>query len=1180
MNKNKPDMKYIKFYKTMYLVALLMGGVMLLGMGGAFAQTVGDTIVVDTLPAPIKKRVLQSSAAAAGESQRDVGFRTKLPTFMKESPEVMSFKVATQVPVNMYAGRADISLPIFSLSGQEVATSVGLSYNGTGVKVEQEATQVGLGWSLSAGGMITRQIRGRDDFDGILRFGYPTQVSVNNLLKGIYDITPLGASNNVVYQFNQLGDASSNFDVQSYISFLAYSQQNGGPCAVGTALQLPSYTEILNLGQQLSSIGLGEEYGMPILDMQPDLFTYQAGAYSGKFVISIDVPLGSPLPYVIYTQGQEAVKIEIENNTSGTPDYTGQSGFKITTPDGNIFLFKVYEEAKSLGGISKSGKITNPELPLISDPINSAAEIEWDASILSKTQITGWHLTKISSPHNNQDEITFTYVKDTDFSAIAIPSKTQNLTMYGGAPSALWRITDSRQKNVRLTNIQANTGSISFHYSPRLDIRGAFAAKLDSVRLLNHLGTHVKSMVFGYDYFDAGNTQPDFVKKRLKLLSLTERSKSGLNLPPHTFEYFDKMIPYVGNLPGAEITVLLPSKTSYAQDFWGYFNGENGNDTKVNTSTGGNNSANFLVNNGTMIPAYIAPLSTGDNNLGFVNKAERNPVLDFAKIGTLSAMNLPTGGQMRFDYEFHGFNNYTLDQAPNSFIVSNLPFSSSITKYGAGLRIASTRLLADKLNQSNYLQKKYEYTEARGVSNLSSGRLMYDLRFAHIVDPGTGVYQVLSSGTNYPLSYSANGSPVGYNKVREYTVDYANPNPIAIGYTEFDYINTVDIAHNTYCFKNGLPFGSPQGCGPELSSTSYTSCTSYLPINDASGSTIGFTIDKIMIQDLSIPNYVNPRNGLIQMKTVFNNNDQILLKEEYTYTTPTNTVKKRLKSLTAKSRGNADPYPALFTYYNDMEWIKLENKTVTSFYPPNPDGIVNTEAYLYNSENKLVNETTNTNSKSETIKTSITYTVDDPLTLAMKNKRMWIQPVTQTLFNVTKNKELSKQINTYKNFSGVNGMILLEKTRAYQQGYDDAIEDAIIDYTDAGDVKQTISRNEPVTSYLWAYNGNYAVAKIVNATSSQVEAALLTFSPPTSVAILNFSSNAAYIEDVINKLRVALPSAYVTTILHKPLIGQEKMVAPNGISTSYQYDSFNRLIEVKDTNGKILKTNTYNYKGQ
>src|SRR5690606_3167371 len=41
---------------------------------------------------------------------------------------------------------------------------VSIDYHARGIKVEEIASRVGIGWALNAGGQITRQIRDKDDF--------------------------------------------------------------------------------------------------------------------------------------------------------------------------------------------------------------------------------------------------------------------------------------------------------------------------------------------------------------------------------------------------------------------------------------------------------------------------------------------------------------------------------------------------------------------------------------------------------------------------------------------------------------------------------------------------------------------------------------------------------------------------------------------------------------------------------------------------------------------------------------------------------------------------------------------------------------------------------------------------------------------------------------------------------
>ena len=79
------------------------------------------------------------------------------------SPAANAFNRANQIPVNHYSGIPQITIPFFSFSGNNLQHSVGLSYFSGGVKVEEIAGNTGLGWSLMAGGAITRTVQGLPD---------------------------------------------------------------------------------------------------------------------------------------------------------------------------------------------------------------------------------------------------------------------------------------------------------------------------------------------------------------------------------------------------------------------------------------------------------------------------------------------------------------------------------------------------------------------------------------------------------------------------------------------------------------------------------------------------------------------------------------------------------------------------------------------------------------------------------------------------------------------------------------------------------------------------------------------------------------------------------------------------------------------------------------------------------
>ena len=67
-------------------------------------------------------------------------------------------------PVGTKAGIPKIRIPFRTLAGDGVFVPISLNYHSLGVRVEEEATWTGLGWYLNAGGMITRIVRGKNDF--------------------------------------------------------------------------------------------------------------------------------------------------------------------------------------------------------------------------------------------------------------------------------------------------------------------------------------------------------------------------------------------------------------------------------------------------------------------------------------------------------------------------------------------------------------------------------------------------------------------------------------------------------------------------------------------------------------------------------------------------------------------------------------------------------------------------------------------------------------------------------------------------------------------------------------------------------------------------------------------------------------------------------------------------------
>lgn len=87
-----------------------------------------------------------------------------LPEYMPQAPMAQSIARAIDIPVNLYTGIPNITIPLYTIQVGDISVPITLSYQGGGIRPSQEATCVGLGWMLNAGGAITRTVKCADDF--------------------------------------------------------------------------------------------------------------------------------------------------------------------------------------------------------------------------------------------------------------------------------------------------------------------------------------------------------------------------------------------------------------------------------------------------------------------------------------------------------------------------------------------------------------------------------------------------------------------------------------------------------------------------------------------------------------------------------------------------------------------------------------------------------------------------------------------------------------------------------------------------------------------------------------------------------------------------------------------------------------------------------------------------------
>lgn len=220
------------------------------------------------------------------------------PTF--HSPESASLGKYGDIPISHHTGTANIPIPIYTVTDGPLSLPISLSYHSSGIRVDEMASQVGLGWSLNAGGMITRSVNGGPD-EGRRRTGGRSSRNGWGWYKNG------GIPPEITDPENTCGSPNINcfFD-------------NGDPSS-------PEYCDCRNYSY---------DAGRGLADTEPDIFSISMPGFSGKFLFN-EVGEAITIP-------KSDVKIkpilEIFDNYLG-PNNGRFKSWTVTLPNGTKYFF-------------------------------------------------------------------------------------------------------------------------------------------------------------------------------------------------------------------------------------------------------------------------------------------------------------------------------------------------------------------------------------------------------------------------------------------------------------------------------------------------------------------------------------------------------------------------------------------------------------------------------------------------------------------------------------------------------------------------------------------------------------------------------------------------------------------------------------------------------------------------
>lgn len=127
----------------------------------------------------------------------------------------------------------------------------------------------------------------------------------------------------------------------------------------------------------------------------------------------------------------------------------------------------------------------------------------------------------------------------------------------------------------------------------------------------------------------------------------------------------------------------------------------------------------------------------------------------------------------------------------------------------------------------------------------------------------------------------------------------------------------------------------------------------------------------------------------------------------------------------------------------------------------------------------------------------------------------------------------------------------------------------IVSYDDYGNPTEIVDEYGMYTAMLWGYNGMYPIVKATNMTATALHNVLgITSNAPLAGALDSSKHSILY----------NLSNTLIEIYEYEPLVGMTKHYDNNGKCTTYEYDSYGRLISISDVMGNVQRY-VYNISG-
>jgi len=633
--------------------------------------------------------------------------------------------------VDISTGNFGITIPFADIENQYLSLPVSLSYSTSGVKVDENASEIGMGWNLIAGGQISRKVNDRSD-----------------------DLEVYNAEGNLFVERKPTSGGPVMVDWKSHYFQLSnkglsrgsamYSSGFDSPYYDGAAAFNEYYSKYFPLPRKkLSDLStlVTDHPMLSIADMRNnkqrvdskrDVFQVSVGDLHFHFILKIKDEFLNPVN-LITTKGivpridspwdpnreyYEAVaiddnEIKIEINREGWEPFfyewptlpaterlgkvvskTFIIGFIVTDKRGIKYYFENYlfTEPQFLVTLTDHGD-TSPD---------NHRTIQ---ALMQDVQVNNWVLSKIVLP--NLEKIEYDYLKSRITEPKIVPREHDGeytgyqYNLFPQITPDSYSFTNLEYEKLYIQKIRSRNQTIQFNYDEisRTDLQNS--KRLKNIQLFDINNSLIKQLDLISDY-KGPTTSNNYLSKRLFLDKLIEKRITDRK----NIQYDDsKKIEYTFDYYNPN---NLPSKNAIGfQDLYGYYLG------------------NAIENSYPPFPKlYINPNDEGNkisyypinspNSITF-NGAERRPNANTVYFGAMKEIKFPSKGSLAIEYESNQFSG-------TSNVETNLN--------GPGCRVKYLKYFS----QQNTLVKNKRYSYNLFEQSITSGKVMYKPSYAYITN--------------------------------------------------------------------------------------------------------------------------------------------------------------------------------------------------------------------------------------------------------------------------------------------------------------------------------------------------------------------------------------------------------------------------------------------------------------